>query len=197
MPQAAAARHTTSVYECRRRGRKGAWPDAGLPSSGNPYRGACVRVADGFAACRTGWTLAGCAATARQSGAGTANNVLAGAGRNLKPVVARTIAAMRRAGVLHVDETPLKLDGKLVRVWIFRDLWRAAPCSRMRLHEARAEDLGLGQPRHAQRRKRLLELAAAENQRARKITRTPSLAMEIAPRLMARPAGADYKLPLR
>ena len=120
--KAAATRHTISVYECRRCGRKGMEPDAGLPGAGNLGRNACVRIADNFV-CRMPQRMNGerMGRDGLAVSAGTVNNVLARAGGNLKPVAAGLIAAMQRAGVLHIDETSFKLNGKIIWVWIFLD----------------------------------------------------------------------------
>ena len=115
-------RHTINVYECGRCGQKGMEPDAGLPSAGELGRNACGRVVANFddhmphrmnarRMGRDGLTVS----------VGTVSNVLARAGRNMKPVVEAMILVMQRAGVLHIDETSFKLNGELVWVWIFLD----------------------------------------------------------------------------
>ena len=121
--KAVTTRHTISVYECRRCGRKGMEPDAGLPGAGNLGRNARVRIADNFV-CRMPQRMNGerMGRDGLRVSAGTVNNVLARAGGNLKPVAAGLIAAMQRAGVLHIDETSFKLNGKIIWVWIFFDL---------------------------------------------------------------------------
>ena len=120
--EAVTTRHTINVYECRRCGQKGMEPDAGLPSSGELGCNASGRVVVNFDD-RMPHRM-----NARRMGrdglavsVGTVNNVLARAGRNMKPFVEAMILAMQRAGVLHIDETSFKLNGKLIWVWIFLD----------------------------------------------------------------------------
>ena len=113
-------RHTINSCSCRTCGRKDIVPKTNLPKKGSYDASIVTEVADNFAArmpfkvmvqymSRHGIKIS----------TGTANNIMCRLGTALKNPVMTIILHLLKAEILHADETSIRLNGKLVWVWVF------------------------------------------------------------------------------
>ena len=114
-----------NTCRCRSCGRDGIEPETGLPNNGSYDPSITTEVADGYA-CRTPFRMI--ADRARRYGitlsSGTVHNIMRRPGASPGTPTADTATAMRRAGILHIDETSLYLNGRTVWVDTVRSQYR-------------------------------------------------------------------------
>ncbi len=120
--KAVATPRSINTCRCRSCDRDGIEPETGLPNNGSYDPSITTEVADGYA-CRTPFRMT--ADRARRYGitlsSGTVHSIMRRPEASLGTPTADTATAMRRAGILHIDETSLYINGRTVWVWILYD----------------------------------------------------------------------------
>ena len=115
-------RHTINTCRCSC-GQKDIEPETGLPDTGSYDSSIIAEVADGYA-CRMPFRMI--ADWMSRHGIplslGTAHNIMRRLGESLGTPAAYIAAMIRRARILHIDETSIHLNGHNVWVWILYDL---------------------------------------------------------------------------
>ena len=115
-------RHTTNTCRCDSCGLEEIRPETGLPDSGSYDLNITAEVADDYA-CRMPFRMIADRMTRHgiPLSSGTAHNIMRRLGTSLGTPVAAIVAAIRKASILHVDETSIRLNGRNVWVWILYD----------------------------------------------------------------------------
>ena len=114
-------RHTINTCRCHRC-PKDIEPETGLPDTGSYDSSIIAEVADGYA-CRMPFRMI--ADWMSRHGiplsTGTAHNIMRRLGEYLGTPAAYIAAMIRKARILHIDETSIHLNGHNVWVWILYD----------------------------------------------------------------------------
>ena len=120
--QVTTTRHTTNTCRCDSCGLEEIRPETGLPSSGSYDSSITVEVADNYA-CRMPFRMIADRMTRHgiPLSSGTAHNIMRRLGASLGAPAADIVTAIRKARILHVDETSIRLNGRNVWVWILYD----------------------------------------------------------------------------
>ena len=114
-------RHTINTCRCSC-GQKGIKPETGLPDKGSYDSSIIAEVADGYA-CRMPFRMIADWMTRHgiPLSTGTAHNIMRRLGASLGAPAAAIAAMIRKARILHADETSIHLNGRNVWVWILYD----------------------------------------------------------------------------
>ena len=120
--KAVTTQHVRETCSCNVCGLGGIEPEAALPKRGNYGMNVILKIAENFLQ-RMPHRMS--AKSLRRHltrmSHGTVHNILCMTGTNLDAPARQILDLIRLARVLHVDETSLSLNGKLVWVWIFFD----------------------------------------------------------------------------
>ena len=114
-------RHTINTCRCHRC-PKDIEPETGLPDKGSYDSSIIAEVADDYA-CRMPFRMIAerMARYGVSLSTGTAYNIMRRLGESLDTPAADIAAMIRRAKILHADETSIHLNGRNVWVWILYD----------------------------------------------------------------------------
>ena len=114
--------HSINTCRCRTCGRDGIESETALPNNGSYDSSITTEAADGYA-CRMPFRMI--ADRMRRHGitlsSGTVHNIMRRLGISLGTPAADIAAAIRKAGILHIDETSIHLNGCTVWVRILYD----------------------------------------------------------------------------
>ncbi len=122
-PSPHTTRHTINTCQCTGCGRNNIMPDIShLPRRGELGKRIISRVFENFLD-RMPNRLNARSITkhCRHVSSGTIHNILSGVGMNLGQPAEAIALLLLNAGILNIDETSIRLKGKLVWVWIFYD----------------------------------------------------------------------------
>ena len=114
-------RHTINTCRCFC-GQKGIKPETGLPDKGSYDSSIIAEVADDYV-CRMPFRMIADWMTRHgiPLSTGTAYNIMHRLGASLGTPAAAIAAMIRKAKILHADETSIHLNGRNVWVWILHD----------------------------------------------------------------------------
>ena len=114
--------HSINTCRCRSCGRDGIEQEADLPNNGSYDSSIATEVADDYA-CRMPFRMIADRMTRHgiSLSSGTVHNIMRRLGASLRTPTADIAAAIRKARILHIDETSIHLNGRIVWVWILHD----------------------------------------------------------------------------
>ena len=114
--------HSINTCSCDSCGRGGIEPETGLPNNGSYDPSVTTEVADDYA-CRMPFRIIAGRMTRHgiTLSLGTVHNIMRRLGTALGAPTAAIIAVIRKAKILHIDETSIHLNGRNVWVWILYD----------------------------------------------------------------------------
>ena len=115
-------RHSINTCRCNSCGREDIRPETGLPNNGSYDPSIVTEVADCYA-CRMPFRMIADYMTRHgvTLSSGTAHNIMRRLGASLSTPTADIVAIIRKAKILHIDETSIHLNGHNVWVWILYD----------------------------------------------------------------------------
>ncbi|MDE0090442.1 MAG: IS66 family transposase [Thaumarchaeota archaeon] len=119
-PEAVTTRHEINTCACRACGEEEILPDTGLPSAGNYGHNVIAQVVSDRAE-RMPFRRNASAVRGLEMSSTTPHNIMRRVGVCLGRPTGEIAASMRRAAVVHADETSIRLNGVKVWVWIFFD----------------------------------------------------------------------------
>ena len=114
--------HSINTCRCNSCGREDIRPETGLSNNGSYDPSIVTEVADCYA-CRMPFRMIADYMTRHgvTLSSGTAYNIMHRLGASLSTPTADTVAIIRKAKILHIDETSIHLNGHNVWVWILYD----------------------------------------------------------------------------